>query len=160
MPLRSFEVIVSSISSLLWASPTSHYSTVLFGKPYSIALRSSTWIMRPPMFIHIPFTNIPSLITPTIPHTFVPFYFVCSYRFRHLREAHQSHWCNEASVFAFATVCLFAYRELGCTHRWLHPPTKLTVSLATVRTVNWRVGISPTDICTPHGVPENHLLIL
>lgn len=156
MPLRSCKVMLSSQSALLWASPTSHYSTVLFGKPYSIALRSSTWIMRPPMFIHIPFTNIPSLITPTIPHTFVPFSFVCSYRFHLIREAHQSHWCNEASVFAFATVCLFAYRELERTHRWLRPPTKLTVSLATVRTINWRVGVSPTDICTPHGVPDGH----
>ena len=34
--------------------------------------------------------------------------FACSYRFRHLRQAHQSHLCNEACVFAFATVCLFA----------------------------------------------------
>jgi hypothetical protein len=140
MPLRYCEVMLSSLSSLLWASPTSLYSTMHFGPPYSIVLRSSTWIMRPPKFIYIPFTDIPSLLTPTTPHNFdrltLPLYapclIKCGYRFRHIRKAHQSQFRVTKPV------CSLALRSVCSLQGTWTQPSLITPSRETSRLFCYR----------------------
>ena len=115
MPLCSFGVMLSPLSTLLWASrliiAPSHISF-----PYCVALRSSTWTMRSPAFLYIPFCE--HTITLNSDDLAYPDYLayslrsyalvLCDYRFHPFRKAHQSHWCNEACVFTLAHYGLLA----------------------------------------------------